>query len=73
MRKTHTEKLISFAEQIYHKDQIKIERYEKWERYIVPLVSGKFNIKFELQYRYMVRKEIQEFIQKEETNFFNNN
>lgn len=57
-----------------HKDSEKeLELYIKFEAYITPLVRYRFNLpRFELKYRDMVSKDIQDFISKEEQLFKDN-
>lgn len=48
-------------------------RYQKWVSYIEPLVTKKYGVKFSINWRYMVRAEIRNFINEEETKFLKNN
>lgn len=65
-----TNKIIDQSFKIYEEREIK--QYFEFEKYITPLVRGKFNLpKFDIQYRYMVSVEIQKFIKEQEQLFYN--
>lgn len=59
--------ILDIAQKVYEQDRQQMVEYDKFKDYIVPIVRERFNLpKFELEYRYMVALEIQDFINLEE-------
>lgn len=64
------DKILDFAYKVAEDDNKVMKEYEEFENYITPIVRERFNLpRFDLQYRFMVAKEIQSFISEEERNF----
>lgn len=59
--------ILDIAQKVYEQDKQQMVEYDKFKDYIVPIVRERFNLpKFEIEYRYMVALEIQDFINLEE-------
>lgn len=67
---SHIGNILDIAEQLGRESDLMVERYCKWENYILPLIEKEFGIKnFPLNLRTSAKKEIQEFINEKELNF----
>ena len=59
--------ILDIAQKVYEQDQQQMVEHNKFKDYFVPIVRERFNLpKFEIEYRYMVALEIQDFINLEE-------
>ena len=59
--------ILDIAQKVYEQDQQQMVEHNKFKDYIVPIVRERFNLpKFEIEYRYMVASEIQDFTNLEE-------
>jgi hypothetical protein len=66
----HVGNIIDIAYQSGRESDLMVEKYCKWEDYILPLIEEKFGIKnFPLNLRNSAKKEIQEFINEKELEY----